>query len=210
MNGRSIRSYIADTQAVSPMPSVSSSLIDLPAQVHQLSNVVEALSNKIDNITCTPSQPVWPTSNTPVWPKRNMKRRRIDDKPDSQATSECGTNNVDLSDLSVPTVVQNVRKFWLYLSGLNPLITDADVQKIVSRCLSIPESMDVIRLVPKGKDITGLSFVSYKIGLSPEMENKALDASTWPTGLLFRQFVDQPKNWNRPAAYRSPLKQTQQ
>ena len=112
MNGRSIRSYIADIQSISPKPSVPSNMTDLPAQVHQLSSAVEALSNKIDTLTSAPPQPVWPTTNTPVWPKRNMKRRWIDDEPDSLATSGCGANNVDLSDLSVPSIVQNVKKFW--------------------------------------------------------------------------------------------------
>ena len=199
LNGRSIQSYIADTHQP---PSVPSDLKDLPAQVSQLSNVVKALSTKFDNFTCTQpqpqSQPVWPTLNTtPVWPKRSVKRRRFDDKINTQVPTDCGTNNVDFSDLSVPSVVQNANKFWLYLSGLNPLITDGDVQKIVSRCLSATEPIDLVRLVPKGKDVAGLSFVSFKIGLDPDMKIKALDSSSWPVGLRFREFVDRSKNWNR-------------
>ena len=128
----------------------------------------------------------------------------LGEKSDTLVPSSCGTNNVDLSDLSVPSIVHNVNKFWLYLSRLNPQITDSDVQKIVSRCISAPESVDVIRLVPKGKDVTGLSFVSYKIGLDPAMKNKALDSSSWPTGLLFREFIDQPKNWDPRSNNRIP------
>lgn len=204
LNGRSIRSYIADTQVAPLAPPELPILSTLPEQVQQLSNVVETLSKKIDNLSSAQSQPVWPIPCTPVRPMRSVKRRRLDDKSNVSVPSDCGTNNVDLSDLSVPVIVRNVNKFWLYLSGFNPLITDDDVKKIISRCLNAPAPVDVIRLVPKGKDLAGLSFVSYKIGLDPDMKIKSLDPSSWPSGLLFREFVDQSKNWDRRAARRTP------
>lgn len=135
-------------------------------------------------------------ASKPIWPKLGMKRRRLDEMQTRPIASDCGTNKVDLSDLTVP-IGSNIDKFWLYLSGLNPLITDADVQKIVSRCLDEPELVDVVRLVPKGKDISGMTFVSYKVGLDRTFKAKALDPSTWPVGLLFREFVNQPKNMDR-------------
>ena len=161
------------------------------------------MSRKFNYFTRTQSQPVWPTPKTPVWPKQSIKRRRLYDKPNAIALPSCGTSDIDLSDLSVPSIVNNANKFWLYLSKLNPLVTDGDVQKIVSRCLNAPESVEVIRLVPKGKNIDSLTFVSYKIGLDPDIKTKALDSSSWPTGLLFREFVDQPKNWDRQSACRT-------
>lgn len=204
LNGRSVRCYIAETQLASQVPPDQQNSNDLPMQVQQLSNIVETLSKKIDNLSCVQPQPNWPIPCTPAGPKRSVKRRRIDDRPIVQPPPECGTKNVDLSDLSVSTVVRNVEKFWLYLSGLNPLITDDDVQKIVCRCLNVPAPTDVIRLVPKGKDVAELSFVSYKISLDPDMKIKALDSSSWPVGLLFREFVNQPKNWHRQTARRTP------
>lgn len=85
-------------------------------------------------------------------------------------------------------------KFWLYLSGFQPLISPDDVQKIGGRCLDLSSPCDVIRLVPRGKDVSNMSFVSFKIGLDPSLEQRALLSSTWPDGLVFREFVDQPKN----------------
>ena len=79
-------------------------------------------------------------------------------------------------------------------SGLNPLASNNDIQKIVSRCLDVPDSVEVIRLVPKDKDVTTLSFVSFKVSLDPELKDRALNAASWPAGLLFREFIDQPKN----------------
>lgn len=191
LNSRSIRSYIADNKQAAPASSIP---IELPLQVEQLSDVVKTLSRKIDTLVCAQNQPNWPTE--PTWPKLGMKRRRLDETPIYQSSSDCGTKTIDLSDLTVP-IVPNADKFWLYLSGLNPLITDADVQKIVSRCLNVAEPADLVRLVPKGKDISSMTFVSYKVGLDQDLKTKALDTTSWPVGLLFREFVNQPKNMDR-------------
>lgn len=109
-----------------------------------------------------------------------------------------GTKTIDLSEiqLSVPSITQATvpNKFWLYMTGLNPLITDSDVQKIVSRCLNMSDGAEVTRLVPKGKDVTTLTFVSYKIGLDPDLKELALEPSSWPVGIRLREFVDFSKN----------------
>ena len=68
------------------------------------------------------------------------------------------------------------------------------MQNIVSCCLSSTDAADVIRLVPKEKDVSGLTFVSFKIGLNPGMKDLAIDPASWPSGLQFRQFMDLPKN----------------
>lgn len=201
--GRSISAYIAEIPSTMSVPPAS---VDLPAQMKQLSEVVEGLSRKIDRFAGSTSQSTWPAPSTPSWPQRN-KKRKLDDKPEKpkiHAPSDCGTNEVDLSDLSVPSIVRDADKFWLYLSALNPRITDSDVQKIVSRCLNTPDPVEVIRLVPKDKNTAGWSFVSYKIGLCTEMKAKALDPSSWPTGLRFREFIDQQKNWDRQPISCSP------
>lgn len=52
LNGRSIRSYIADNKQTLP---VEADPTDLSMQVQQLSNVVEALSRKMDDFSCTKS-----------------------------------------------------------------------------------------------------------------------------------------------------------
>ncbi|XP_053691469.1 uncharacterized protein LOC128739986 [Sabethes cyaneus] len=199
LNGRSIRVYIADIQHGSPnMPNVPVST-ELPVKVQQLSDIVESLSKKIDNLTSTNQLHLdWPvpTPKTPAWTNRSAKRRRTDENAIVDAPADVGTNIVDLSDLPVPSIAPKANKFWLYLSRLNPVLTDCDVQKI-SRCLNITDPVDAVRLVPKGKDVANMSFISYKIGLDPDMKSQALDPSSWPVGMLFREFFDRPKNLNR-------------
>ena len=192
LNGRSISSYAAKTPQ-----SQSSDLPNLNVKFQQLCGIVEALSNKFDDFVSKPKPPLATPSlgDTPIWPRRSVKRRRDERQSPIQTAPVYGTKDISLSDLSVPSILSAVvpNKFWLYLSGVNPLATNSDVQKIVSRCLDVPDSVDVVRLVPRDKDVASLTFVSFKVGLDPELKNRALDPASWPTGLLFREFVDQPK-----------------
>ena len=195
LNGRSIRAYISDEVNRNATPTATD---NINTQLQQLSGVVAELSRKVDNIAniSTPKAPVFREMKTPVWPAVGTKRRRGENGLSLAPVADRGTGEVDLSDLSVPFITPAVSppKFWLYLSGFQPLITNDDVQKIVARCLNLTNSFDVIRLVPKGADTTNMSYISFKIGLDLSLKQQALDATRWPTGLMFREFVDFSKN----------------
>lgn len=81
-------------------------------------------------------------------------------------------------------------KFWLYLSRIRPDTTDNVISAIAKECLETTMDPEVVRLVPKGVDTSGLSFISFKVGLDPVLKNVALDPSTWPDGILFREFEE--------------------
>ena len=192
LNGRSVCTYIEETMSPQPPPSVDLNL--LSDQVQKLTSLVEALSKKVEGVD--KERPLAKSVSTPQWPKTGIKRRRGNNGQPVQvvAVAERGTNTIDLSDLSVPFIVPppQPQKFWLYLSGFQPLVKVEDVQKIVARCLDVQDSFDVVRLVAKDADITKLSYVSFKIGLDPDHRTLALNCSTWPAGLLFREFEQQP------------------
>lgn len=194
MKGRSVKSFLMDEITNDIAPSR-----DLADQVQQLFKLVKSLSEKVDR--CIPmdvpaERPLIRTSKESAWPRLGVKRRRGNEGEPIVSSSVRGTNNMDLSDLSVPCLTPLIPtpKFWIYLSGLHPLITDGDVQKIVSRSLDLTAPADIVRLLPKGADTSKLTFVSFKVGLDPSLKHLALDASTWPDGILFREFVEYPKN----------------
>lgn len=194
LKGRSIRRYIAELETKQNQPADSPILNALPAQVQQLSDVVAELTKKIDVLSAKPQRDR-SVSVSSAWPRLGTKRRR-EDRPNINVPITKGTKSIHISDLSVPSITATAppEKFWLYLSRLNPLITDKDVLNIVSRCLCTTDHVDVVRLVPKGKDVTGMTFVSFKIGLDPCVKDLALDPSSWPDGLQFREFVNLTKN----------------
>lgn len=204
LDGRRIRAYVAD---VSPSESMVTN--SLTTQLQQLSGMVEVLSKKVDNISSAPSQNTGPIfspmiavpnqNKTPIWSRMSTKRRRGDFGQSIRPSANKGTKAMDFSDLSIPSIIPAAPTptFWLYLSGFHPMINEKDVEKIVSRCLNVNDGMKVIRLVPKGMDVSNMSFVSFKIGLDPASKPQALNAENWPDGLLFREFMDQPKNMSQ-------------
>lgn len=190
LGGRSICSFLkGSTDSHSPSQL---NLDELFSQVKKLTSLVESLSKRVEHITneCQLPRPL----GTPNWPQQDVKRRRGVNGQAVQTATERGTNPIELTDLSVQFIVSPppAPKFWLYLSGFQPLIKDEDVKIILSRCLDVTEPVDVVRLVAKDTDVTKLSYVSFKIGLNPAYRELALNASSWPAGLLFREFIEQP------------------
>ena len=56
----------------------------------------------------------------------------------------------------------------------------------------------MVKLVPKGIDLSTLRFVSFKIGVSYELKEIALTRDTWPENVFFREFEDnRTKNFTR-------------
>lgn len=205
LNGRSIKRYLADT---SKCPSAADTIAspDLSNQVQLLAEAVDKLGKKVDGLASKQPHPAGVRTNqllTPslrAWPKPGAKRPRMEPYDPASLAAGRGTRAIDFTDLSIGSIVPapTPAKFWLYLSGFQPLISPDDVQKIVSRCLDTNLPCDVIRLVPKGKDVSNMSFVSFKIGIEPSLKERALLASTWLDGLVFREFVDQSKNSRHP------------
>ena len=177
--------------------------------------MVEELNKKVDSISSAPAQmscvtplpTVNATAKTPIWPRIGAKRRRGDYGQTIRPAVNKGTKEMSFEDLSVLSILPTAPTpiFWLYLSGFQPKITDNDVEKIVSRCLETDDPVNVIRLVPKGKDVSNMTFVSFKIGLPPTLKSLALNSESWHDGLMFREFIDQPKN-----ATRSPYTATRE
>ena len=193
LNGRSIRAYFTEKLETKPVGPSNAATTD---QFHQLCETVGALSEKVDRLMLSQNRSDSPI--VPAWPRLGVKRRRGDNGQTVRKSADRGTNSIDFSDLSITSIIPAPPpvRWWLYLSGFLPTITDADVKKIVSRCLDLGDdnTIEVIRLVAKGTDVSKLTFVSFKIGVDPCFKQQALLASSWPAGILFREFIDMSKN----------------
>lgn len=175
---------------------------DLTRQVKQLTEIVATLGGKVDALvtnqqaggsTQTPFASVVAggSSFKPGTGQRGNKRRRCDERP-----SRTGTKTVVFEKLSISNITPkpDPPRFWLYLAGFNPLITDDDIKLIVSQCMGLPDlHPEVTKLVKKDADTSRYSFVSFRVGLDPEHEERALE-DIWPKGISFREFEDSSKN----------------
>lgn len=101
------------------------------------------------------------------------------------------------SGISVKTVPEPERRLWLYLSRLSPDTVDEQVSDMVCQCLDISD-VTVRRLLSKDRDIASVTFLSYKVGIPLSLRKRALDPSTWPNGLLFREFIEKPRPSSAP------------
>nr|XP_029733376.1 uncharacterized protein LOC115269108 [Aedes albopictus] len=129
-------------------------------------------------------------------PSRSRKRRRTDDDPKPSKPLLGGTKVTD--EVFVATVPQPTATFWIYLSRLHPSVKSDAVEKVTRECLNC-EDVRAIPLIKRGTDVNTLNFVSFKVGVDPKYRTAALDPSTWPRGILFREFED-----NRSSNYWMP------
>ncbi|XP_055619581.1 uncharacterized protein LOC129764491 [Toxorhynchites rutilus septentrionalis] len=130
------------------------------------------------------------------WPaleqRRALKRPRETDYT-TRAPENCqiGSKKPMENVVSVPICNNNAdRKIWLYLSKIRPDVSVEAVSAMVKANLGIEDNISVAKLIPKGRELESLTFLSFKIGLDHSTREKALDPSTWPEGLLFREFED--------------------
>lgn len=82
----------------------------------------------------------------------------------------------------------------IFVSRLNPKTTVDDVLKFLTDSKIINDTTDVhcVRLVPKDKDTSELSFVSFKLAVPKDLYDIILDPNIWPGQVALREFVDNP------------------
>ena len=136
-----------------------------------------------------------PKTPLPVTPRsfnfNSVKRRREYDEVVDKTTnrpSKLLRGTDETSALGNETIFnQSDDKFWLYLSGISPDVPDQTVTELAVEKLGTHE-VTVVKLISRGRDPRSLNFISYKIGLPVSFKNKAMSSSTWPVGIVFREF----------------------
>lgn len=122
----------------------------------------------------------------------SRKRPRVDDE--SRTETSAGTKETDPAVI-IPLAVRQEKEdlFWLYLSGFDPKATEDDIRELVKRNLNTNETVEVRKLVPKGKNLEELTFVSFKVGVVLDLKDSALSPASWQQGISFREFEFQTR-----------------
>lgn len=81
------------------------------------------------------------------------------------------------------------RKFWIYFTRVAKHVSIDAMREMVVNSLQTHEPPDVIKLVPRWGNHENLSYISFKVGVAWQHREKSILESTWPAGLLFREFV---------------------
>lgn len=131
------------------------------------------------------------TRRTDIEPRLTRGRRLFSSSNQAPAQQKqpllSGSGSTLSPSTNIKTVPIAAPKFWLYVSRIAPDVSTEQVANLAKKRLGT-DDIKVIRLVAKGRDVNELSFVSFKIGTSIEMKQKALSTSTWPKGIIFREF----------------------
>lgn len=86
-------------------------------------------------------------------------------------------------------------KKHIYASKFSNSTVPAALCKFLSGKLAVSETdFDCHLLVSANKDVSQLNFVSFKIGVDPDLFDKLLQPDIWPSGVLVREFVTRSKN----------------
>ncbi|XP_058839494.1 uncharacterized protein LOC131694974 [Topomyia yanbarensis] len=147
-------------------------------------------------IDSVPAAPVLTPRVCQSAPRSRAKRLRDTDN-DEDSTSHrpakllCGTANCNSGpNIVAPgAIASDEPKFWLNLSGIDPQVPDDTVLQLVRTRLD-SEEVKADKLVPRGREVRTLSFVSFKVSMPVRLKAKAMTADTWPLGIRFREFED--------------------
>lgn len=87
--------------------------------------------------------------------------------------------------------------FSLLLTNVDNRVSEQEICNLVSRCLDAPiaDCNRVTKLVPKYRECRDFDFVSFKVTLNERWKSAAMNPSTWPCGLRYREFVQRSNVW---------------
>lgn len=174
-------------------------------------NIIEALKTEIKDsilndirteirtsfktlVDAVPSTPLAAVPSPFPLSTRTKRPREIDVDDDNSTRRPpkllCGTNTRHSDDNPVAVCPTNaVPDFWLYLSNIQPNVADEQVRTMVNECLGT-DNLKLVKLIPRDRDQRTLTFISFKVGISSDLKDKAMSVDTWPLGIRFREFED--------------------
>lgn len=118
----------------------------------------------------------------------------------STSTPESSTNHQRISSVNMNESTQLLmgskaepstrrRKYWMFFTRVAKHVTVDAMSKMITESLQATDPPDVIKLMPRWSNYEDLRYISFKVGVDWKHKERAVMESTWPTGLLFREFV---------------------
>ena len=134
-------------------------------------------------------KPATNVHSTPILSPSQINRTR--QNPDVGASRENATESFNLTTLTASESVEKVKRFALFLSNIDGRVPEDSITQLVDNSLGINNVGEIktTKLVPRWKDCNTLDYASFKIVLHDKWKELALNRSTWPPGVKFREFI---------------------
>lgn len=160
------------------------SALSVEDQLNDVKCAVKEIADMLSKVIPKPNVPAPICQSTPVSSPKPL------DRPNDMVTGERVQPEPEVSQCSMQ--MPECETFSLYLSNVDSSATENDISVLISRSLNVPLSCcnDVVKLVPKNKNVSVLEYVSFKAVLRTDLKPLALSASTWPKRIRYREFVN--------------------
>lgn len=152
---------------------------------------IEKLNADIANMNET-LQDVISCSNTREG-KSDARRTFCEPNSMQQSNLLCGTKDSTPSFSNCSTSSPSCSTshcFWMYFTRIASFTSENDIRNLVRESLHCDGRIFVRKLVPPWKDPATMDYVSFKVGIAENFKDMAMETSTWPKGLRFREFVN--------------------
>lgn len=188
------KSFVEQPEPDNSLSKVNTELADLKGKI---ANIMETLTviSEAQKKQSYPSYQFIPHHSTPNAPDRPPKLHEGSRSDSSHSSSE--------HSMSTTESVRHRRQegsFSLFLTNIDGCVTEEEISSMVSRSLGVEENevINVKKLVPKWKANDTLDYVSFKVQLYDNMKQIALRKESWPSGVMYREFIERPRNFWRP------------
>lgn len=179
---------------------ISDSLTDLKATICNL-NVNMAASLAKTNAMLPVSPLILPGYLETV-PSSSLKRRRVDksvDRGNSNSMAEVVKQSLIVGSRETSSFQTVEGRKCVVTSLWHPSTSIDDLTKYLKDGLGLPledKSLRCTPLIPAGRNVVDLDYLSFKIGVSESKFDALLSADLWPRGVTVREFVHRPGNRN--------------
>lgn len=195
---RDIMSGLEFRKILQKLDTIASSSIS--ASHYQHLNEEIAINRKmIEDLSANIRQ--LPTGSTSETPQRQTStflnsERKWSSVVDSSLRSKENTTAICGTKTMENTIRTIEPKYWIHISQLHPETSEDDISSMVKECLNT-EDVKTIKLIPKGKVLTALEFISFKVGICGKLKEAVFQASTWPSGIFVREFRNFSSNFQQ-------------
>lgn len=160
----------------------------LQSEVAKMKECFESLQASFECNQDHQSANTLPESSTP---QRNICSGRNAEIYESDRSLLMGSRVENVS-ISPPA------KYWIYFTRIAKHVSADAIREMVCRSLQLHNDPVVIKLLPRWGNLDNMRYISFKVGVDWSYKDKAKAESTWPAGLLFREFVRNESSYWEP------------
>lgn len=165
----------------------------LASEVSNLKKNFDAISDSDDQIGVKRFR-----TGRPLTPRANSSR--FEWPPKASASTVASSSVVTGTSSEITTLKVVEAPLFYHVSKFSTDTSEEDVLSWISAKLKITDDQQIkcTKLVPRGRELSSLEFISFKVSAPKALEEKIMDASIWPNNTTVRPFEQRaflPRNY---------------